>query len=1509
MFDLANLTPSDLVVCGSDLRQATAAATTPDEAARALAHHLRAAFRDPVTERAQLSLVRVYVTARDTAARPGLTGHAAPGAEQGTGEDGADGADLGGRVLELLGSDGAAPGPGHPGAPERVRLPAPATAPAPTPASSPRADWTAGPSDGPGAALPRIPEPLSPPGPFPPTGTGEPPWVHAAALTEPPTADTVDWTPPVPDVTSSGSWATGPAAGAVPQPPAPGGFRPDPRAASTELPQPSRDPGTAAPSAQGRPAEGTNGVGSPGGPPHAQPTPAPVPRPPSTPAQGTTNGVAPPGNSPQAGMTPGWGHVPVTAGPTSGAPDTGIPQPPAGGSSSPAAEGPTPGAPPGPASAGVSPDSAARTDAGEMGVTAAGSAPAPVGIPQPPSLGGSALPAVEGPTPGPPPPGHASAGTSADSAAWPAAGTVDMTIAGSGPVPLGIPRPPRAGGDSAAAGRTWAEAPAAAGPIGDPSTESTGWGAEHPTRPDDAAPGVPTPIAQPPRPGEDSAPVGPTWADVPAAGPSGDAPGVSTTGIPQPPRPVGDVDPVGPTSADLPAAASPIGAASADSTGWGAEDPTRRADAAPGLPIAGIPQPLPPAPPAAAVSPRAEVPAAGPRFAPSVPWADDDVVPPTEGVTAFSASVGARPLGAAGGDGALHPAFEAVLRQLGVLGAPAAPGGGGGGGLPVPVAGGAGPGGMSGTGAYPATFAGAPRVGAASGTSGGPAPVAIPGPTPGSLPGVSAVTGTATVAATSADLVAGTVTGLPPGLGPGPVAGGPGGGGTVSGVPLRGAYAVPAPPPAVVLPGPTSPAASSPVVPSVLSAPSGGPAPLAEASQDGACDVESDRYAIAHIPDPHTGLHGVRTVLGYAGTLPDGEVFAVVLFTGRHIPAPAAELLRSLAAASRLALLPAPATPAPTPRDGMLAAARLDALEQLLAATEDTTVEQARTVATYRGRVRTQAEQLRLKQQRLEQETNIVETLYRVGQQLTSGLDLDAVVQTATDAATKVIVAEHGLLLYRDADCEAGAEGADGIRFAVSSRASAAHPLLPDPMVRLTGAHVAASVVRCGDLADYPGRGHQAPVAWSPDALPVRSYMAVPVVSRGGEPLGSFAFSHSKPDIFTERDEQLALGIAAQAASAIENARLYRRERDTAVRLQRSLLPPELPDIDTLEVACRYLPGARGTQVGGDWFDVIPLSAGRVALVIGDVMGRGLSAAAVMGQLRVAVRAYAVMDLPPAQVMRHLNRLLAGMGSDEQITTCVYAVYDPGHAAIRWSNAGHLPPALVSADGEVRLLDDDLGVPLGVEGTAFEDAEIAFTAADRLLLYTDGLVERHDASLTDRLRAFTGHMAAHMGGAARHRDGVQDACDRLLGSMLTGREHDDVALLLVRACGVRERSGSLELPPSPRAAREARSFTRGTLARWGLDGLVDAACSVVTELVANAVEHARTPMELRLRHRSGRLVVQVADHDGRLPRRITAAEGDERHRGLMIVAALAADWGVRPTDAGKVVWAELTDRA
>lgn len=688
-------------------------------------------------------------------------------------------------------------------------------------------------------------------------------------------------------------------------------------------------------------------------------------------------------------------------------------------------------------------------------------------------------------------------------------------------------------------------------------------------------------------------------------------------------------------------------------------------------------------------------------------------------------------------------------------------------------------------------------------------------------------------------------------------------------------------------------------------------------------DNDWDRHEIHHIPDAPTSdsvpdkefirAHGIKSVVGFAGNLPDGELFTVLMFSRVHIPARIAELFRTVAVSTRLALLPlntaplfagGPAPHTPTPD---VEAARVDALEQLLAAHEDTTAQQALAAETACVQVRDQQAELAYKQRCLDHESRIIETLYSVGQKLTRELNLERLVQAATDAATSVIAAEHGIFRYVDYDTG----GVADTRYAVSSPDAGLIDRLPRPRPVIAARSRPHSrptpppTIRRGDITTDPGAEQLLPYRVTGiGAPPVRSLLTMPVTTADGEVLGAFSFCHTKADVFTERDEQLALGIASQAATAIENARLFRSVRDTAVELQRSLLPQVPPDLDELNIAFRYLPGAKGQQVGGDWFDVIRLSAGRIALVVGDVMGRGLQAAAVMGQLRTAVRAYAVMDLPPAQVMRHLNRLVTGLGGEDQIVTCVYAVYDPGEATVQWSNAGHLPPALIDAEGKVELLEEDLGIPLGLEGTTFDDACVGFDTGDQLLLYTDGLVESHDASLTERLQELTHNIDALSDGTHN----VSDVADLLAKTMLTGQEPDDVALLLVRARHSVERTAALDLPPTARSAREARDFVRATLARWGLGRHSDTTCSVVTELVTNAAEHARTPMELRVRHHPGRLIVEVVDHDGRLPKEISSLGHDERHRGLSIVAGMTTDWGVRPTETGKIVWAEIRDR-
>lgn len=654
--------------------------------------------------------------------------------------------------------------------------------------------------------------------------------------------------------------------------------------------------------------------------------------------------------------------------------------------------------------------------------------------------------------------------------------------------------------------------------------------------------------------------------------------------------------------------------------------------------------------------------------------------------------------------------------------------------------------------------------------------------------------------------------------------------------------------------------------------------------------------------------YGVTAALGLGGILPSGEVFTTVIFSRVPIDAATAQHFGTATEALRTAMAPfahrplfdpAPPVARVVPRgDGDAGFDERHSASPILppAAPHDS--------AGWSVRPRSSVEAaLREQRERLVQESRIVETLYSVGQSLARQLDLGKLVRQAIEAATSVVGARFGAFFYT----VRGEDGARRLRHALAGLPPQSFERLGQPQGTALFATdpPSRSTFRSADVTRDPRYGITPPHHGMPAGHPpVRSYLAVPVIAANGEVLGSFYFGHPEPAVFTERDEQLAQGIAAQAASAMENARLYRHERTTAMRLQRSLLPAAPSRLGDLDVATAYLPGEQGARVGGDWFDVIPLSADRVALVIGDVMGRGLGAAAVMGQLRAAIQAYAVMDLPPAQVLDQVNHLVCRLPR-EQIATCVYAVYDPCDGTVRWANAGHLPPALVSPDGSVALLEADLGMPLGVEGAVFADMAKPMPEGARLLLYTDGLVECRDQPLQDRLT----RLRTVLGELCRPESAVnvQDGAARLAEQMLTGAEHDDVAVLFVAARPAATQKAAVTLSPTPEAARAARQFARRTAQAWGTDELVDSILQIVSELVTNAVEHARTQMELRMRRRPGSVLIEVADADGRLARPTPTGSSDERHRGLVIVQTLSARWGVRSTGSGKVVWAQIAN--
>ncbi|GAA0810405.1 ATP-binding SpoIIE family protein phosphatase [Spirilliplanes yamanashiensis] len=530
---------------------------------------------------------------------------------------------------------------------------------------------------------------------------------------------------------------------------------------------------------------------------------------------------------------------------------------------------------------------------------------------------------------------------------------------------------------------------------------------------------------------------------------------------------------------------------------------------------------------------------------------------------------------------------------------------------------------------------------------------------------------------------------------------------------------------------------------------------------------------------------------------------------------------------------------------------------------------------------------------------DLLDTLQSIGRRLTSQLDLDALVQDATDAAVVATGAAFGAFFYNLIDDY----GESYTLYTLSGVPRSAFERFPMPRNTEVFAptFAGAGTVRSDDITADPRYGHNAPHAGMPEGhLPVCSYLAVPVVSpSSGEVLGGFFFGHPERARFTARHEELAEGIAGYAAIALDNARLYGRQRAMATELQRSMLPV-IGTVPGFQVVGRYLPAATGSEVGGDWIDVVELPAGRTAFVIGDVMGRGVPAATVMGQVRTAIRAYALLDLPPGQVLAHVSELAAAL-SGHQFITCVYAVHDPAEATITYANAGHLPPAVADPDGRVTVLDERLGMPLRV-GAAFAEREVPFPPGASLLLYTDGLVERRRRALPDTV---TDLAAAWRDVVSRPPEEAEAACDALIRGLTQGRYDDDVALLHVRDLAADRRTAAMALTADSDVAARARQFVRDNLQRWDAAAAVDRALMIVTELVANAVRHTGAPVRLRLHAGAHRLVIAVADADHRTPRRHDPDLLEEGHRGLLLVDAFAARWGSRPTPDGKVVWAEV----
>lgn len=422
------------------------------------------------------------------------------------------------------------------------------------------------------------------------------------------------------------------------------------------------------------------------------------------------------------------------------------------------------------------------------------------------------------------------------------------------------------------------------------------------------------------------------------------------------------------------------------------------------------------------------------------------------------------------------------------------------------------------------------------------------------------------------------------------------------------------------------------------------------------------------------------------------------------------------------------------------------------------------------------------------------------------------------------------------------------------------------------------------------------------------SMVTVPLRARGTT-LGVVVFVRiANPDPYAADDAVLAEELASRAAVSFDNARRFTRERSTALALQHSLLPRGLAEQAALEVAHRYLPSGSQAGIGGDWFDVIPLSGGRVALVVGDVVGHGIRSSATMGRLRTAVRTLADVDLPPDELLTHLDDLVTHLAADESGeeevgelgATCLYAVYDPVTQRCALASAGHPPPVLVRPDGTAETIGISPGPTLSVSGMPYETTTIDLEPGSILALYTDGLIDRGDRDIDQGLRRLTDALAA----SCRPDRALDETGRTLLADLVAQVPRDDVTLLLARTRAIpAQDTAHWEIPADPAAVAEAREWTTRQLATWGLDELLFTTELIVSELVTNAIRYGRPPSELRLiRHNV--LVCEVTDSSSTQPRLRRARTTDEGGRGLFLVAQLATRWGCRHGQNCKTIWSE-----
>nr|WTB35103.1 SpoIIE family protein phosphatase [Streptomyces sp. NBC_00830] len=490
-------------------------------------------------------------------------------------------------------------------------------------------------------------------------------------------------------------------------------------------------------------------------------------------------------------------------------------------------------------------------------------------------------------------------------------------------------------------------------------------------------------------------------------------------------------------------------------------------------------------------------------------------------------------------------------------------------------------------------------------------------------------------------------------------------------------------------------------------------------------------------------------------------------------------------------------------------------------------------------------------------------------------------------------------------------DGAEYLRRTAVGAIRDDHPLYPvSTLISCAPSRTQVRGFRTGESALVPNLSDSAGWVIDPDEARkildygIHSLIAVPLCARGVI-LGMVDFwRQEKPEPFEDDDLFLAQELVNRAAVCIDNARRFTREHAMAVALQRSLLPRGLPEQSAVEVAYRYLPAQAG--VGGDWFDVIPLSGARVALVVGDVVGHGFHAAATMGRLRTAVHTFSTLDLPPDELLARLDELADRIdreSTDQDITgpiagaTCLYAIYDSVTRRCSMARAGHPPPALVLPDGTVEFPELPAGPPLGVGGLPFEHSELELPEGSKLVLYTNGLIENRDRDINsglDTLKSALSHAGTEL----------EETCGAVLDALLPPRPSDDIVLLVARTRTLPPNQvAHWEVPRDPAAVRHIRSAVANQLGQWDLDATAFVTELILSELITNAIRHATGPIGVRLLL-DGKLTCEVSDGSSTSPHLRYAATTDEGGRGLYLVAQFADRWGTRYTADGKVIWAE-----